>query len=221
MVDGSEECAHRSAEERAGRCRAMWVRLLGAQTAARSEVRVDLYLASQGALPTGKVTLVAEVACQDAKDERGRPAQVTLTANGQQVGQGRLPRTVPLQLSLGEGVDVGMDTGSAVDFTRALPQSSRARSRESTSTWNGRAHAPARELDREEGAGGGFRRSRSPRCWGARYMPRNCVLMPNRIWSSGWPSPSCSTVNWGSMKTLKTVRPALTTLPSPAPIGTE
>jgi hypothetical protein len=32
-----------------------------------------------------------------------------------------MERTVPAQFSLGEGFDVGMDYGSAVDFTYKLP----------------------------------------------------------------------------------------------------
>jgi arylsulfatase len=32
-----------------------------------------------------------------------------------------LARTVPLQYSLGEGIDVGTDTGSAIDFSYKLP----------------------------------------------------------------------------------------------------
>ena len=46
---------------------------------------------------------------------------MTITANGEKVGEGKLPKTIPLQFWLGEGVDVGMDTGSAVDFTYKLP----------------------------------------------------------------------------------------------------
>ena len=53
--------------------------------------------------------------------ERGMPATVTIWPMAQKVGEGKLPKTVPLQLGLGEGVDVGMDTGSAVDFTYKLP----------------------------------------------------------------------------------------------------
>ena len=53
--------------------------------------------------------------------ELGKPATVTITANGKKVGEGKLPKTIPLQFSLGEGVDVGMDIGSAVDFTYKLP----------------------------------------------------------------------------------------------------
>ena len=61
------------------------------------------------------------VAYEGKPGERGKPATVTLTANGKKVGEGKLPKTVPLQFSLGEGVDVGMDIGSAVDFTYKLP----------------------------------------------------------------------------------------------------
>jgi arylsulfatase len=53
--------------------------------------------------------------------ERGKPATVTLHANGKKVGEGKLAKTVPLQFSLGEGIDVGTDNGSAVDFTYPLP----------------------------------------------------------------------------------------------------
>lgn len=82
---------------------------------------VDRYTVSSEALPTGKVTLSAQLAYEGAKGERGKPATVTLAVDGKQVGQGKLPRTVPLQFSLGEGCDVGTDTGSAVDFTYELP----------------------------------------------------------------------------------------------------
>jgi arylsulfatase len=51
----------------------------------------------------------------------GKGATVTLLVNGAKVAGGRLERTVPAQFSLGEGFDVGMDHGSAVDFTYALP----------------------------------------------------------------------------------------------------
>jgi hypothetical protein len=67
------------------------------------------------------VALAVNVAYEGKPAEFGRPATVTITANGKKVGEGRLPRTVPIQFSLGEGVDVGMDSGSAVDFTYKLP----------------------------------------------------------------------------------------------------
>ena len=44
-----------------------------------------------------------------------------MTANGNKIAEGRLERTVPVQFSLGEGLDIGMDSGSAVDFTYKLP----------------------------------------------------------------------------------------------------
>ncbi len=60
-------------------------------------------------LPTGK------------PGELGKGATVTLTANGKKVGEGKLSRTIPNTISLGEGLDVGTDLGSAVDFTYKLP----------------------------------------------------------------------------------------------------
>ena len=36
------------------------------------------------------------------------------------VAEGQLPKTIPIQISLGEGLDIGMDVGSAVDFTYQL-----------------------------------------------------------------------------------------------------
>jgi arylsulfatase A-like enzyme len=72
-------------------------------------------------LPKGKVKLSINFAYQGKPGERGKPASVVITANGKKVGEGKIPRTVPLQFSLGEGVDVGMDSGSAVDFTYKLP----------------------------------------------------------------------------------------------------
>jgi arylsulfatase len=37
------------------------------------------------------------------------------------VVDGKLPRTSPIQISLGEGMAIGEDVGSAVDFTYKLP----------------------------------------------------------------------------------------------------
>jgi hypothetical protein len=54
-------------------------------------------------------------------DERGKAATVTMSVNGTTVAEGRVERTIPLQISLGEGMDVGMDVGSPVDFTYKLP----------------------------------------------------------------------------------------------------
>ena len=72
-------------------------------------------------LSKGKVRLSINFAYQGKPGERGKPASVVITANGKKVGEGKIPKTVPLQFSLGEGVDVGMDSGSAVDFSYKLP----------------------------------------------------------------------------------------------------
>jgi arylsulfatase len=44
-----------------------------------------------------------------------------MSANGAKVAEGYLERTIPIQISLGEGMDMGMDAGSPVDFTYKLP----------------------------------------------------------------------------------------------------
>ncbi|WP_165073776.1 arylsulfatase [Paludisphaera rhizosphaerae] len=82
---------------------------------------LDRYTITSEALPKGKVTLAMHLAYEGKPGELGKPATVTLTANGKKVGEGKLPKTVPLQFSLGEGIDIGLDTGSAVDFTYKLP----------------------------------------------------------------------------------------------------
>lgn len=72
-------------------------------------------------LPPGKVSLAVEFRYQGRPGELGKGATVVLTADGRRIGEGVLPATVPLQFSLGEGVDVGRDSGSTVDFTYSLP----------------------------------------------------------------------------------------------------
>ena len=44
-----------------------------------------------------------------------------MTANGVRVGQEHLERTIPAKMSIDEGLDIGMDTGSPVDFTYQMP----------------------------------------------------------------------------------------------------
>ncbi len=51
----------------------------------------------------------------------GKGGTITMTANGKKIAEGRLERTIPIQFSLGEGLDIGMDVGSPVDFTYKLP----------------------------------------------------------------------------------------------------
>ena len=72
-------------------------------------------------LPKGKVKVVVDFTYEGKGEERGKPASVSMSVNGAKVAEGRLERTIPLQVSLGEGMDVGMDVGSPVDFTYELP----------------------------------------------------------------------------------------------------
>jgi arylsulfatase len=72
-------------------------------------------------LPAGKAQIKVDVEYQGASGERGKPAAVTMSVNGTRVAAGDMPKTIPLQISLGEGLDVGQDVGSAVDFTYQPP----------------------------------------------------------------------------------------------------
>jgi arylsulfatase A-like enzyme len=75
--------------------------------------------ASQDALPKGKAQLVVDFVYDGGG--MGKGGAITITANGKKVAEGRLERTVPVQFSIGEGLDIGMDGGSPVDFTYQLP----------------------------------------------------------------------------------------------------
>jgi arylsulfatase len=72
-------------------------------------------------LPAGKVRLAVDFKYEGKEGERGRAATVSMMVNGDKVAEGHLERTIPLQISLGEGMDIGMDVGSPVDFTYKLP----------------------------------------------------------------------------------------------------
>jgi len=72
-------------------------------------------------LPKGPVTLVVDVTYEGRPGEFGKAAKVAIKANGREVASGKIPRTIPNAISLGEGLDVGTDTGSAIDFTYELP----------------------------------------------------------------------------------------------------
>lgn len=76
-------------------------------------------LAGKTPLPKGKVQLKVDFVYEGGG--LGKGATVTMAANGEKLAEGRLARTIPLQLSLGEGLDVGMDVGSAVDSTYRPP----------------------------------------------------------------------------------------------------
>ncbi len=75
--------------------------------------------AAKEALPKGKATIVVDFKYDGGG--AGKGGKVTVSVNGKSVADGRLERTVPAQLSLGEGLDIGMDIGSPIDFTYTLP----------------------------------------------------------------------------------------------------
>lgn len=76
-------------------------------------------LTGEKPLPKGKATLVVDFAYDGGG--MGKGGKLTLKANGAKVAEGRIERSVPIQFAIFEGLDVGMDTGSAVDFTYELP----------------------------------------------------------------------------------------------------
>jgi len=83
---------------------------------------LDRYkIASESAIATGKVKIEVETK-YDSK-ERMAPATITLKVNGEQVGQGRIERSVPAQHSAFETFDVGEDLGSpvALDYYDRAP----------------------------------------------------------------------------------------------------
>ena len=69
----------------------------------------------------GRATVEVDFDYHGAAGEMGKGATVTLKVNGAEVARGELDKTIPIQISLGEGLDVGMDVGSAVDFTYRPP----------------------------------------------------------------------------------------------------
>jgi arylsulfatase len=75
--------------------------------------------AAKDPLPKGKTKLVVNFAYDGGGMAKG--GTITMTANGNKIAAGRLERTVPIQFSLGEGLDIGLDGGSPVDFTYKLP----------------------------------------------------------------------------------------------------
>jgi hypothetical protein len=70
-------------------------------------------------LPKGKSQLVVDFAYDGGG--MGKGGKITMSANGKKIAEGRLDRTIPIQFSLGEGLDVGRDVGSPIDFTYKMP----------------------------------------------------------------------------------------------------
>ncbi|MEA2011100.1 MAG: arylsulfatase, partial [Actinomycetota bacterium] len=74
-----------------------------------------------GPITTGQVQIGVEV----KMDEKAKqsPATITLTVDGNEVGKGRVDRSVPAIFTAGETFDVGMDLGSpvALDYYGRTP----------------------------------------------------------------------------------------------------
>ena len=73
------------------------------------------YVRSASPLPAGHHVLSVEFAPTGPADlaaGRGTPAHITLRVDGERVGEGDLPVTIPLSLGLAAGVAVGSDPGS-------------------------------------------------------------------------------------------------------------
>jgi len=81
----------------------------------------ERYTITGDPLPIGKAKIRVDFAYQGEEGQRGKGAAVTLSVNGAKVAAGQLPRTIPNLISLNEGLDIGEDVGSAVDFSYRLP----------------------------------------------------------------------------------------------------
>ena len=76
-------------------------------------------VAGKEALPAGKHTLKMEFAYDGGGIGKGGTA--TLFVDGTEVARGRIDRTVPIRISLDEGLDVGEDTGTPVNLSYDVP----------------------------------------------------------------------------------------------------
>jgi arylsulfatase len=65
-------------------------------------------------IPTGDVTLTMHFEADSATPGTG--GDVTLLANGQVIGSGRIPRTISLIFTTYAGMDIGRDNGGVVDL---------------------------------------------------------------------------------------------------------
>ena len=73
----------------------------------------------EAALPAGKT--VIEVDFKYDGGGLGKGGEITLKADGKKVAGGRIEHSVPIQFAIFEGLDIGLDNGSPVDWTYKLP----------------------------------------------------------------------------------------------------
>ena len=93
---------------------ALWVDGSGLLHHSYSTMGVDQYkqVATQP-LPAGDVTVRMQFDADQPKPGTG--GAVTLWANGEKIGEGRMDRTVALRFSFYAGMDIGRDNGNTVD----------------------------------------------------------------------------------------------------------
>jgi sulfatase-like protein len=94
---------------------ALWVDEKGQLNHTYSFLGVEMYKqTSTKSIPTGDVTLKMLFEIDEAKPGSG--GKVTLWANDEQIGEGRLDKTIPVIPSSYAGMDVGRDNGLVVDL---------------------------------------------------------------------------------------------------------
>jgi arylsulfatase len=76
-------------------------------------------IAAAGALPPGKHSVVFDFKYEGGGIGKGGTG--TLTVDGRQVAQGRIESTIPIRITLDEGLDIGEDTGTPVTATYDVP----------------------------------------------------------------------------------------------------
>ncbi|WP_435007569.1 arylsulfatase [Tundrisphaera lichenicola] len=76
-------------------------------------------VAGPAALSPGKHEIKMDFAYDGG--EIGKGATATLSVDGREVAKGRVERTIPLRVTLDEGIDVGMDTGTPVNLSYDVP----------------------------------------------------------------------------------------------------
>ena len=76
-------------------------------------------IAAQNPLPAGKHKVVMTFTYDGGG--MGKGGAVSITANGKEVAQGRVERTVPFRFSTEETLDIGEDTGTPVDLSYDTP----------------------------------------------------------------------------------------------------
>ena len=78
-------------------------------------------VAGKDALTAGKHVITMDFAYDGKKGEIGKGGTAKLSVDGKEVAKGRIDKTVPIRISLDEGLDVGEDTGTPVNLSYDVP----------------------------------------------------------------------------------------------------